>query len=365
MPARDRTRSMIRKGGTYRIIHNDVVLLDLQRNSLASLDRCIDVSGNRKGQNDFYSTSYENDFDGLSGTEPVGGPRAELRGWPPDLADSLVEPLTLPDPEDLSNYTILSRTSLSKPLVDMPVFLKELRELPKMVKLAGNSVGEKAASANLSWQFGWKPLLSDLSKLMDFQSHVDKRVAEIQSMAQNGGISRQCRGETKSVTASGSITVNGYPSVTGTFTKTSSYRRWYSARWKPRSLPNLEPSALRNQAVRALLGADVSPATIWEATPWSWLVDWFGDVGDYLSAYRNTVPADGGWICRMTEYKTEERITWPPGFWVSGGAASRRLTSKVRIVGDEVSPSSPLAGIPFLEPRKLSILGSLAILRRR
>jgi len=101
----------------------------------------------------------------------------------------------------------LANTNPNRRTVDMPVFLFELLDLPKMLKSVGEDLIRLArkkgrppkksdkvtylAGKNLEVQFGWVPLISDLGKMMDFQQIVAKRTEELQRLGSDKGLRRR------------------------------------------------------------------------------------------------------------------------------------------------------------------------------
>jgi hypothetical protein len=145
---------------------------------------------------------------------------------------------------------------------------------------------------------------------------------------------------------------------------------WITVRWVPDFGPtNRPPSSdeIRHKAFRAVFGLEASLSTVWEALPWSWLIDWFSDMGDYLQSQRNVVGFHPGQCFQMTHYEgwssrwiDSDHPTASPNLTVDG-PATLQVTRKVRTLAN---PASISASVPFLTGRQLGILASLAILRR-
>ena len=138
---------------------------------------------------------------------------------------------------------------------------------------------------------------------------------------------------------------------------------WASVEWRPKDLP---PTASRHptdlEVLRATFGLDVTLATIWEALPWSWLIDYFTTMGDYLGAHRNTVPASYDRICVMQHQRTESVYTMNSStFGGTWGGATEVYEFKRRTRHSNLL--LPTAYLPMLGLGQLSILGSLAILK--
>jgi len=274
---------------------------------------------------------------------------------------------------------LASRTNPSRPVVDLPVAAVELKDLPKMVKQAGDAIrwlrnnirtgtpptAGGIASANLAYQFGWAPLLSDLRKLLDFQAMYAKKRTELENLFKKGGSKRSATLEesTDTNTVNNRLFEGTVPiSITGSSVTVRKYKAWGTCKWYPLTIPqggNSSPS--ESQIWRSALGLDVTLSAIWELLPWSWLFDWYSNIGDYLMMHRNTIPATVQNICIMrmfTNTVTHKADSVSHTFsW--GGAQSTHVRKErfVRVV--------PTLGVtmPFLGASQLSILGSLLITR--
>jgi len=277
----------------------------------------------------------------------------------------------------------LARSNPGRPVIDLPVFIRELGDVPKLLQLAGRNIlsqGAKGglglnpnlfkgrspaqllASGNLNWQFGWAPLFSDLLKLTGFMDHVAKRQLELQKLYSGNGLRRRVSFPSLNVKGSiGNTTLNtdAY-ALDGTAEVETTVKMWGTVTWRPTSIPAVDDPSHYSAAVKATLGWDITPSTIWEALPWSWLIDWFSNVGTILMANRNTIPATPGPVCSMRYQKTTQR--WKTRAISSGltwqGAVVVK-ESKYRTVTTNLTLAS---AIPYLGLSKLSILGSLAVL---
>jgi hypothetical protein len=232
-----------------------------------------------------------------------------------------------------------------------------------LAKLRRSSVTEQFAAQNLAVQFGWLPLISDLGKLLDFADHVERKRNEIDRLFQKGGLRRNVKlGET-SGNYDAATTVAIHRNKDATRRRTFSKKMWGSVRWKP-TLPGLAPYyKSKSLAFRAALGLGLELHTVWEALPWSWLIDYFTSIGDYLAAHRNIVPAKPSRICIMRMDQLDVTFVGlnNKSTWMSySGGASQRL-NKTRTIGGSATLN---ANLPFLDGRRLSILASLLVLYR-
>lgn len=297
----------------------------------------------------------------------------------------------LPDPSRPSNSDLAVRlmagTNPSRPVVNLPVAIFELRELPDLIRSFGRQAiirmirARKArdiASFNLAYQFGLKPMISDVSKLLDFQTQSDNRLALLKKL-QNGPLLRKMQLYSSSVDSepNTAITSNSSPSlfvVDHVLRRISTSRKvWGYVKWSPTSdfaseFPRSPEgdAKLNARARQIVLGMTLDTYTLWEALPWSWLVDWFGNCGDWLSSKRNLVPvsAETPRICETTTtVYSWECVNCSTNREITGGKfGTTTLTSKTRNLASAALPS---AHLPGFSAGQMNILSSLAVLRLR
>ncbi|UJQ85413.1 MAG: putative maturation protein [Gulmivirus nemorisadaptatum] len=273
--------------------------------------------------------------------------------------------------------TALARANPSRPNVDVWAFLAELRDLPKMVFQVGNYLRkvqsgrppsrEDVASGYLGWTFGWAPLISDLGKLLDFQSAVDKRVKALEKL--NSGELR------RTVTVFDAARDGGYtdlyvgPLYSATVRFRVFYRNhskcWVRVRYVPtHALPPNGSGEQQDLARSLVFGHNISHETLWNLMPWSWLIDWFSNAGEFIAAHNNRLglkPSDIAVMRQHTQYvDSTQHLSGPPGmvFTKTDGFTWQRKL-RYRYVG---GPSLSFH-IPFLDMGQLSILSALAITR--
>lgn len=249
--------------------------------------------------------------DGASGFSYSGLPRA---------FDTVPNYPALGDADSFATLAA-ARTNPGKPSVRLPVFLFELRELPRLIrdtgrtllgKPPGKTVAGKAGSAYLGWQFGWKPLIKDLTDLVTFASAVEKRKLALRKMADKGGY----RGKYSLNGGKGVSDSNYYDIVWSMWpwcklriTSTTTVRRWAVCQWEPNLPPGIlsDDTALTNYARKSVLALHKQQilSNVWEALPWSWLFDYFTNIGNMLEATDNSVAMlSSDMICVMTHTRT-------------------------------------------------------------
>lgn len=252
--------------------------------------------------------------------------------------------------------------------VNVPVFLFELADIPKLVRLAGKDVFASIGSANLSWQFGIKPFLSDVSKMFNFAGAFEKRLKELDDLQTSGGLKRSVTLGTDEASSSETFVMESYMFFANSVGRvTTKRKRWATVYWKPVHSFSKLPGGRKAQeqyARQAMLGLTKAQTAqnIWEGLPWSWLVDWFSSAGDMIASQNNSIAhvLQPVVICHHTTTRRTDSITGIPE-WCGGDTTwTGTKESKYRYL------SSPqlAVNVPFLSKRQLSILASLAALKR-
>lgn len=290
----------------------------------------------------------------------------------------------------MANITaLLAISNPARPEIQLPVFWLELKDLPDMLRQAGRiakriyfergswanlirpgHVTKDMAAANIAIQFGWRPLVSDIWKIATLQDSVEKRRKELSKLNSSKGLKRRVGLGSTSLLQTGSAQVWSTHGIGTTVpTKTvHTLKAWGTARWRPTAgLPTWMPTdgELRRQLTG--LSADAILLNVWEALPWSWLVDWFIPVGQTIGAANRTVATPVS-ACVMqtrttTTYYEGRTINQGPPIWsITGGMKTSKIHQ--RSVMGAVIPSNT-ASFPTLGANQLSILGSLAVLRAR
>jgi hypothetical protein len=269
---------------------------------------------------------------------------------------------------------LLSRTNPSRPdlvpltliqdIVDLPRMLKDVGKLLKTPKRLLNS--REVANQYLGAQFGWLPLVQDVHDLLDFQSHVQRRKAELDRLYSKSGLRRRIDLGHYSKNEDGNVFLESAAGLTILSRQSLKYssRQWGVVRWKPNVTPGYDPSDTdRIKLARRLVSGMTSEATIrgiWDLIPWTWIVDWFVNVHDFTSQWSNTVPANSQDASVMTYQESEYQfrtISMSPGY--QGGDGSVSLITKERYTGS----GTLTAHLPFIGADRLKTLGALFIQR--
>lgn len=388
---RERNRefeSMIGSLTTYDTSGN--VLVSLTSNNPYGLQTTKDVVGNYLGNNPFDSIKLINGLGSWNGVEVDSQGRVRTRVVSfMDIASKTVLsdlPINL---KSVSGSALASRASPNKPLVDLPVFLFELKDLPgmldnihtfgkslpyaiKLIKQAGDYLLDPFSKykrrttltwlgkRNLEYAFGWQPLISDLLAFVKLDEAYTRRNKQLKNLYGDRGLRRRVKIDEASTSTIADMTTQsvGFNARCNLVTTTKA-ERWGVVRWEVHGATPPTSKDLDMLTVRTLLGLNLDFATLWSVLPWSWMIDWFTDVGNYLDANRNTVPARVSSMSVMTRTTTtQSRTVISKSPWVKGGGGRLVRTTKLR---SPVTLSILPAEFPFLGLGQVGILASLSV----
>jgi hypothetical protein len=252
--------------------------------------------------------------------------------------------------------------------VDLPVFIFELKDFPRMLRDMGRvlSKGIKpsdAAGGYIAYSFGWAPLISDLKKLVDFSAHIDQRIRSFRKLevkAKQGGSLGTV--QTRSSEILREVMIPSYwvtkPIYKGKIVCNEERRHWYTARAELLTALPSNAEDERLLAAKAAFGLNLSAASLWEATPWSWLIDYLSNVGDYLDASRGFIPWKCTSICLMTHSKqtiTLQLEETHPGITVSSGSFLNERKARTVVA----NPTPSIHFDPLFTNHQVGILTSL------
>lgn len=343
-----------------------------------------DTVGNRDGANPFLSVKRTWSVGVLNGTKYSNNtPITTLSGYPlqynPVPESTSTGPYPFPDLLGMNSaaWEILGSTNPQKAHINVAAAIAELKDAPSLVQGMGRSLLSRVAAGNISLRFAILPMLSDLEKLEKITRAIDDRMRELQHLKEKKVTRRRAElgSGVSQVTHAGNFALNSNRAVLYANKVTiHTYRRWGTAQWKLNRdavLPDA-PDELRNFARRLTLGLNSYGAleAAWELTPFSWLVDYFSDVGNMINATNNAVGLTYSSICLMQHTTSKTYYVPRPDLssdwnWVrlSGDHNQREERKERRVVFPAVP--YPLPYLPNLSAGQMSILGSLAALKLR
>lgn len=261
---------------------------------------------------------------------------------------------------------MLAASNPSAPITDVPVLAAELGDIPKLLFIGGRNLIEKGASLNLKYNFEIKPLVQDTFSILQFVSNVKGRLKELQELQKSGVKKAKAAVEhrTREIHQNG-ILLNTAGGVFITADERIKYdsRKWGYSTWSVDGSFPITSQGMLSAAFRSAYGLHIDFATVWNVIPWTWLIDWFANIGAILDANRNIVGASSGpcYICHeeRSQLDNVNVVVETPGI--------RYTPFRCEMITKRRSLASPFlsASIPMVSAGQFSILASLNILNRR
>lgn len=244
-------------------------------------------------------------------------------------------------------------------------------------------------SEYLNIVFGWKPFLQDIRKMVLLAFGLRKALDKLRR--DNGRNIRRRAQLEQSVETTGSTViypVTPFVDVLGppagwmagkthwTKTRHETKRVWFSAGYRY-WIPDVQSWQWTARASACLFGAYPTPEALWSILPWSWLIGWFGNVGDVYSnlsvnAVDNLV---FNYSYTMYEHAVTEQVTahvktepldnllYKIPAHEHTYSATHKVVTKARLGGG--NPYGLDVSLPDLSAYRLSILAALGLSRSR
>lgn len=287
-----------------------------------------------------------------------------------------------------------SRMKPAQPSFESLNALFELRELPGMLKLRAEDLLRRGprrprdptpsdysgvySDAILSYEFGIKPLIKDIQNMVSTQRNGQKIINQL--LRDNGKPVRR-RITVSSSSSSTQVSYTGYnlfhPVLpAGLYagqpkaveTTTVSDRIWASAQFQYFLPPGPRDVEWNKKMLARIYGQDIRLQTIYNAVPWTWLADWFTDLGHLVSNLDDGVADRLGatyyYVMRETDTTIVREATavmkTNSGNQTICATSSSSRTTKTRLPGDPFGWGTPTSS---LSPRQWAILGALGMSR--
>lgn len=169
-------------------------------------------------------------------------------------------------------------------------FIAELKDVKNLVGLLKFDLSKpitSVAESNLLLNFGLFPFIDDLIAIIDIVSNLDKRIDKWNKMASEHVLMNQHKShmtpddQTTKVSFTDTFT-HGH----GTYAVDVKHKTTYSLYYYANPIPLI----MRDNLARALMGLDNIGAIVWEALPWSFLIDYVFNIGDIIEDWTNADP---------------------------------------------------------------------------
>lgn len=238
------------------------------------------------------------------------------------------------------------------PVANLGEFIVELRDLPRLPRFLQAQAKRfvDLGSEYLNVEFGWKPFVRDLIKVQRLQATIEDRLRKlvqdngiyikrrskhdfrtISGPAEIKGVLNRPFGELADPAIGGDPALSGFismgPVPFGYFDPFMSGDCKYTAVTKHETeswfvgtyvyyVPDIGSDRWTRQAISELYGLQPHPEVIYRTYPWTWLSDWFFNVGDIVSNLTsNSVDSEamgGGFVMHkdVLSYAITTDIQW-------------------------------------------------------
>lgn len=158
-----------------------------------------------------------------------------------------------------------------------------LKSLPKTDKF--KSAAKLAAEKRLSYKFGWKPTIGDVRGMLDAVISLDTRIQAFKnSVGQELSFTKTI--ENVDTWKVGQFNYNSDIHYQVNWSGYLTGKVQYNAKYRPQPLAVLGPL---DETIRGMLdhfGVELNPQILWDAIPFSFVLDWFTGFGDWLGQYK-------------------------------------------------------------------------------
>lgn len=285
--------------------------------------------------------------------------------------------------DDLASYgaEAINRYRPGKPVHNFGVAIGELKDAPRLLYEKVRSLRE-VGSNYLKFQFGWKPFLNDLFAFFDQMQNFDK---ELDNFQKQFGKPVRRKGPLPETTSEFEYDVTAGASTRGAFGSSIQSKvvtdrvRQKATRWFSGSFTIPVPPDNRwlplDAVTRQMYGVTLTPDNLYQLVPWTWLIDWIGNVGDNVANFSalacQNMSLNYAWImgtyevdvhrtCELDFLSYEPGTAYPVTPW---SASCHSRTSNVRKLRVSPSPFSWRFTADELNAYKLSILAALGASR--
>jgi len=297
------------------------------------------------------------------GAFTVGNPRS---GWTALTSSA--------QPTDLSligkGATAISRSAPNNPAYSVPQAIGELREGFSAIGFnfwkEQTKTAKAAGGEYLSYEFGWKPLVSDLQ---NFARTVDESARIWNAYKKGSGKKTRVGYHFPEVSDSQGYTGLHIPHPTyftegfleGTTVQYRTRKEWFKGCFKyyiPEPLGFDGKMAAWHSQARKLLGVGLTPDTVWNLNPWTWAADWFANTGDLMTNVSN-MGQDGLVLQYGYMMSSEEVRTYTVARKNNATTIRNRITKRAKRIS--ASPYGFGVTLSTLTARQLAIIAALGL----
>jgi hypothetical protein len=180
-------------------------------------------------------------------------------------------------------------------------FLSDLTRLHDLIPQLAESIGATIASGWLNWSFGWAPFLGDLKAIAGIAGRVQKRLQFLRdSWGKRTKLSYQKKFFWSPPLVPYYAEVGTSPFVT--FCERSEYVATFKCgAWLTHHLDALDTKLTEIRAIGFALGFGNPIGAVWEAIPFSFILDWLSDATSVFDGFGiNSLGQGDFWVRRPT-----------------------------------------------------------------
>lgn len=283
---------------------------------------------------------------------------------------------TYPAPDfDYWKTKALANLNPERPTFDIPLFLWELKDLPRMVQHAGwllkginnphyRHHWQDAGSVYLAYKFGWEALVRDVLSMFDLTAKIAERVNYLKSLETGSRYRRVLSNGIVSVGpgANASTSFHSQVRVTCSTELTVKQKVWFSANAKLKDALPADSTQLVTLSRDIVTGMRLNPERVWDFIPFTWLSDYFLNLGDYIEAHGTLARVTVTRMNIMATTRVERKFTptyVQPGLSCSGGLYSTTWKRRAAYA----NPTASVRTTPFITEGQVSIIAALASTR--
>jgi hypothetical protein len=257
----------------------------------------------------------------------------------------------------------LANVNIHRTEVPLPLFLYELKDLPRLfetivsIKRRG---GDSIPDSHLSYEFGIRPFLADLKAFLGLGKIIEDRLNYLRDLREGKTIKRSLHYSVSDPAGYWNWTTGYFPRRYW-YTITDTKRVWFSV--VPRQVGEIPYYESPIEAMYKVLGikGNITWEDLWNGVPWSWFIDWFSNVGTLIATHGNGVDYLFTDLCVMQYQSKVTEVTkvegHPSGLTVTGGHRLQEL----KLRHPSAFPSPTIMVVPMFGLRQFAILGSLSI----
>jgi hypothetical protein len=253
--------------------------------------------------------------------------------------------------------------------ISVPNFLVELDDLKSLFQIwkKNLSIAKNVAGAHLNYKFGWKPTVGDLKDLILGVTELRSKLKAFEDSI--GGTVQDRAGVKLNLPTSATGTII-FPSGLHTVSYSATCQRkavCYVA-WQAQPLAVMGSLDKVLRGLLDSLGFELNPRIIWDALPFTFVIDWFFGVGSFLDRFRiDTLQLPVVLADSFIQYEENLTIEWS---WLrandgtyttrpksAGATYSRKFFHRMPIYPDYAT----LAGLGFRLPTRNQALLLLSL----